>query len=181
MQSSLRTPRLLLEPLADEHLPSVVELNSDPEVLRYLHGRALTAQESAELHATWLGRAGPVAGLGIWAGFAPSFVGVWMLTPPTSGAREGDLGYRLLRRHWRLGYASEGARELLRYGFEELGLERITAQTMAVNTASRATMASIGMTLARTYVLEFDDPLPGTEQGEVEYELLRSTWLASRR
>jgi RimJ/RimL family protein N-acetyltransferase len=45
-----------------------------------------------------------------------------------------DLGFRLLRRHWRRGYAAEGARELIRYGFGGVGLNRIFAHTMAVNT-----------------------------------------------
>ena len=36
-----------------------------------------------------------------------------------------DLGYRLLPRHWRKGLASEGAQELVRYGFDDVGLDRI--------------------------------------------------------
>ena len=42
-QPVLRTPRLLLVPLADRHLDLEVELDSDPEVMRYLDGRARTA------------------------------------------------------------------------------------------------------------------------------------------
>jgi RimJ/RimL family protein N-acetyltransferase len=40
---------------------------------------------------------------------------------------EADLGYRLLRRHWRRGYATEGARELIRYG---QGAAWITGQVL---------------------------------------------------
>lgn len=85
---------------------------------------------------------------------------------------------RLLRRHWRQGLASEGARELIRHGFEDLGLTRIFAETMAVNQASRATMASIGMTHVRTFHLDFDEPLPGSELGEVEYAISLEDWRA---
>ena len=81
------------------------------------------------------------------------------------------------------GYAREGARELIRYGFEELGLDRIFAQTMAVNTPSRATMASAGLTFARAFTsaTDYDDPVEGAERGEVEYEITRRTWLEPQR
>ena len=64
----------------------------------------------------------------------------------------------------------------MRYGFEEVGLQRIFAQTMAVNTPSRATMASLGMTFVRSFHEDNDDPLPGVEQGEVEYDMTRAAW-----
>jgi RimJ/RimL family protein N-acetyltransferase len=183
----LTTRRLELVPLADEHLPHEVELDSDPEVLRFLFARARTPEEVELAHRQRLLRALDVDGLGMWAGFHAEhdFIGIWMLTPPHGPSQvkvpgEADLGYRLLRRHWRQGYAREGALELIRYGFEEVGLSRIFAQTMAVNAASRATMASVGMTYARSFTEEYDDPVPGHEQGEVEYDIRRIDWLARR-
>src|SRR3954465_5654226 len=95
-------------------------------------------------------------------------------------AGKAELGYRLLRSHWRKGLASEAARELLRHGFEDLGLTRIFAETMAVNTASRATMAAIGMHHVRTFHMDGDEPLPGSELGEVEYEITSPQGLAGR-
>ncbi len=65
---------------------------------------------------------------------------------------------------------------MIDYGFGELGLERIIAETMAVNEASRATMQSVGLRYVRTFHVEFDDPLPGSEQGEVEYAITREEW-----
>ena len=56
-------------------------------------------------------------------------------------------------------------------------MRRVIAQTMAVNTASRGVMSAAGLTYVRTYHPEFDDPLPGAEQGEVEYEITREDWL----
>jgi RimJ/RimL family protein N-acetyltransferase len=126
-----------------------------------------------------------VPGLGFWVGFVRGeFVGWWILQPQNGADQpkvrgEADLGYRLLRRYWLQGLASEGARELLRYGFEDLGLCRIFAQTMAVNEASRAVMTSIGMTYVRAFTGDFDEPLPGSEEGEVEYAISRRQWLSS--
>ena len=183
-QPTLHTERLSLVPLADEHLQFEIELDSDPEVMRYISGRASSPEEVQQAHRRRLAAADEVPGLGFWAGFADGgFVGWWILQPPNGPdqpkvAGEADLGYRLVRRHWRRGYASEGARELIRHGFEDVGLNRIFAQTMAVNAASRATMSAVGLSFTRAFVSgdPYDDLIPGAEQGEVEYEITRTTW-----
>jgi RimJ/RimL family protein N-acetyltransferase len=182
-QATLHTRRLVLVPLAEEHLDHEVELDSDPEVMRYLgNGTARTRAEVERHHRSRLAAADRVPGLGFWAGFAgDQFVGWWILEPPQradQGPVEGqaELGYRLLRRYWRQGLAGEGARELLRHGFEDLGLHRIFAETMAVNEASRATMTSIGLRYVRTFHADWDDPIPGAEHGEVEYAITRQEW-----
>ena len=183
-QPTLCTERLELVPLTDAHLELEIVLDSDPEVMRYLSGRAQSRAEVEREHLRRVAAAREVPGLGFWVGFAGSdFVGWWILQPPHGPdqpkvAGEADLGYRLLRRHWRRGYASEGARELIRYGFDDLGLDRIFAQTMAANAASRATLSAVGLTYVRGFVSgdPYDDLVPGAEQGEVEYEITRSTW-----
>lgn len=184
-QATLRTERILLTPLADTHLPFEVELDSDPEVMRYLgDGRPRTRGEVEAQHRLRLAAAGPVPGLGFWVGLVDGrFVGWWILQPPERpdqgpASRQAELGYRLLRQYWRRGLASEGARELIRHGFEDLGLERIFAETMAVNTSSRATMAAVGLHHVRTFHLEWEQPIAGSEHGEVEYAITRQQWLS---
>lgn len=81
-----------------------------------------------------------------------------------------------MRKYWRQGYASEGARELIRYGFADLGLDRIFAQTMAANKASRATMNAVGLSFARGFASGDGDAIPGSEQGEVEYDTTPTRW-----
>ncbi|MEV2239803.1 GNAT family N-acetyltransferase [Micromonospora sp. NPDC049891] len=201
-QPVLRTDRLLLVPLADRHLDLEVELDSDPEVLRYLYGRARTRDEVVTSHADRMVLADKVDGLGYWMAFGTDggvrgstppeveddgeFVGLMML-PPAHGPDQPDdpavaeLGYRILRRHWRQGLASEASRELLRHAFDTVGQRRVIAQTMAVNTGSRRVMESVGLRYVRTYFPSWDDPLPGTEQGEVEYAITREEWRAARR
>lgn len=186
-QATLRTRRLSLVPLAEEHLGFEVELDSDPEVMRYLgNGSAREPEEVARYHRRRLAAAERVAGLGFWVGFAEEqFVGWWVLEPPERPdqgpvAGQAELGYRLLRRHWRRGLAGEGARELLRHGFTDLGLHRIFAEAMAVNEASRATMASVGLRHVRTFTADWDEPIAGSEHGEVEYAITRDEWLAGQ-
>jgi RimJ/RimL family protein N-acetyltransferase len=182
-QATLWTHRIQLVPLSEEHLEYEVGLDADPQVMRYL-GRARSRHEVETDHRQRLAAATRVPGLGFWVGFVEeTFVGWWILEPPQRADQgpvggQAELGCRLLRRYWRQGLASEGARELIRHGFEDLGLVRIFAETMAVNTASRATMTSVGMRHVRTFHLDWDEPLPGTDLGEVEYAITREHWQA---
>jgi RimJ/RimL family protein N-acetyltransferase len=196
-QPILRTERLLLVPLADRHLDLETRLDADPEVLRYICGRARSADEVAASHARRMVLADKVDGLGYWMAFGSDggergttpperedegeFVGLLML-PPAHGPDQPDdptvcdLGYRLLRRYWRRGLASEASRTLLRHAFDTIGQSRVIAQTMAANAGSRGVMAAVGMRYVRTYFPPWEEPLPDADQGEVEYEITREMW-----
>ena len=181
-QRTLHTQRLTLMPLTDGHFEWELALDSDPEVMRYLTGRASTRAEVEASHARRMAAAQKVDGLGFWIGLVDhEFVGWWILQPSHGPDQPddpavADLGYRLLRRHWRKGLASEGARELVRHGFDDLGLERIIAQTMTVNAGSRAVLDRIGLTYVRTFPTSMTPPVEGVDEGEVEYELTREQW-----
>lgn len=183
----LSTPRIRLEPMTPEHLPLLVDLDGDAEVLRFILGRSRT---SREVETFW----GPIcsdtaadaSGLGWWVGRRSDdgdFLGWWDLSPDTPVAgppARAEAGWRLARRHWRHGYASEGAAALFDHGFDTIGLDAVWAETMAVNVASRGVMARLGMRHIRTDHREWSDPLPGSEQGEVVYETTRDEWAAAR-
>jgi RimJ/RimL family protein N-acetyltransferase len=136
-------------------------------------------------HARRMAAAQKVDGLGFWVGLVDDeFVGWWTLQPahgPDQPDDPGvaDLGFRLLRHQWRKGLASAGARELVRYGFDDVGLDRIIAQTLTVNVGSRAVMERVGLNYVRTFPSSMTEPVEGLEEGEVEYELTREEW--SRR
>jgi len=178
-QPTLHTDRITLVPLADEHFEWEVELDSDPEVMRYLGGRASTREEVEAAHARRIAVAQEVDGLGFWVGLVEEeFVGWWILRPahgPDQPDDPGvaDLGYRLLPRHWGKGLASEGARELVRYGLEDVGLDKIIAQTLAVNARSRAVMERVGLSYVRGFSSSMTAQVEGLEAGEVEYEMTR--------
>lgn len=181
---TLTTDRIRLVPMSTEHLPLLVELDADPEVLRFILGRARTEDEVLD---HW----GPVCadsaadgfGLGWWVGFrhdTDDFLGWWDLSPGDAAPEpptRAEAGWRLARRHWRHGYATEGAVALIDHGFRSVGLDAIWAETMAVNQPSRGVMTKLGMRHVRTDHRVWDDPLPGSEQGEVVYEITREQWM----
>jgi RimJ/RimL family protein N-acetyltransferase len=181
-QEILQTERITLVPLADEHFRWELELDSDPEVMRYLSGRASTRDEVEAAHARRMAAAQRVDGLGFWIGVVDGdFVGWWILQPAHGPDQPddpavADLGFRLLPRHWRKGLASEGAQSLIRYGFDEIGLDRIIAQTMTVNARSRAVVERIGLTYVRTFPTPSTASIEGVDAGEVEYEITHEQW-----
>ncbi|WP_241680851.1 GNAT family N-acetyltransferase [Pseudactinotalea suaedae] len=183
MRPTLATPRMVLEPMRPEHLPHLVDLDGDPEVMRHLIGRARTAEEARAHWRPFCERtAADRHGLGFWVGFADGdFVGWWDASPPLPVTDRvpstAEVGWRLRRQRWGGGLATEGARAVLEHCFVTVGLLRVTAETMAVNQASRGVMRKLGMRHVRTEVREWDDPLPSAEQGEVVYEITREEWL----
>ena len=175
----LTTDRLDLEPAGVEHLELFIDLNSEPEVMRFLLGRAATR---AEVEEEWARRLGPwsdvARGLGYWCGFeSGSFVGWWSASAYAPDPTVAGVGYRLVRNAWGRGLATEGVGATIAHAFSVPGVERCTASTMAVNAASRRVLEKAGFQHIDTYVGEWDDPLPGWEQGEVVYDLRRDDWL----
>jgi RimJ/RimL family protein N-acetyltransferase len=188
------TERLVLRQFTAAGAGDLLVLDGDPRVMRFLE---LTIKSRAQIQAQVLPRLlacyDRYPGFGFWAAHTRTggaFIGWFGLRPvtPTAGpmvdwpdAPPGDtavasLGYRLRASAWGRGYATEGAQALVRRAFTELGVSRIVATTMAVNTASRRVLEKAGLTCTRTVHLDWPQPLPGNEHGDVEYQLDRSAW-----
>jgi RimJ/RimL family protein N-acetyltransferase len=168
MRPTLHTDRLTLRPLAERDLDDLAAMNGDSEVMAFI-GPAMTAEQVAVELADWvLGD----DGFGLWSGVVDGrFAGVWFLSRDPDDSSAGEIGWRLPRRTWGQGYAVEGARAIVAHAFDALGLSRLWAETMAVNTRSCRVMERLGMSHVRTDVREWDKPIAGWEQGEVVYEL----------
>jgi RimJ/RimL family protein N-acetyltransferase len=183
MRLFLQTDRLLLRYADAADAELLYELNSDPDVTRYLIARPLP-RERIETDVLPIFLAGPDGAdprywIAVEKASGESIGGFALDTPPDEPKGDGELGYRFRRKAWGKGYASEGARAVIDKGFRDFGLERIWAQTMAVNLRSRRVMETAGLTYVRTFHLEWDEPIEGVEQGEVEYALTRAEWLAA--
>ena len=166
----LQTERLVMRPMAGADVDELLTLDSDPEVMRYLTGgKPSTRSEVEAAVARWM--------RSHWMAYergTGEFVG-WFGARAT-GEDEYELGYRLARRHWGRGLATEGASQVINEAFSAWGAKRLWAQTMAVNTPSRRVMERCGLAYVRTFHLSWEDPIDGSDLGEVEYELLREDW-----
>lgn len=184
MQVFLTTERLLLRRFTEADVESLVELDGDPEVMRFITGGEPTPREAIEndVLPRFLEYYERYEGYGFWAAIEKAtgeFLGWFHFRPADEGIDEPELGYRLRRRAWGNGYATEGSRALIDKGFAELAVRRVFATTMAVNTGSRRVMEKAGLTLVRTFHPDWSDPIDGAEHGEVEYALDRADWQRS--
>lgn len=181
----LSTPRPRLRTWRDADRAPFADMNADPRVVRHLPAPLTPAESDAVVDR--IEDAFGQQGFGLWAvevvGGAP-FVGFVGLAPvlfeaPVAG--EVEIGWRLHPDHWGRGYATEAAREVVRAGFEELGLDEIVSFTVPANTPSIAVMERIG--LNRRSDLDFDHPrLPPGHllRRHVVYALDADSWRRRR-
>ncbi|MFD9697904.1 GNAT family N-acetyltransferase [Lentzea sp. NPDC059081] len=155
----METERLTLRPMTGSDADALRALHADPEVMRYLDPAPVENYLGESFHAALEKTTG-------------RFIGWFEL----KGTPDAELGYRLHREFWGLGYATEGGRALIDRGFTAGGVQRVVATTMFVNAGSRRVMEKCGLRHVRTFHVDFPDPLPGTELGEVEYALTKQEW-----
>jgi RimJ/RimL family protein N-acetyltransferase len=183
MDIFLETERLVLRRFTEADVDHLFELDSDPNVMRYINGGKPTPRHEIEsdILPAFLDYYDRFEGYGFWAAIEKStgeFLG-WFHFRPKQGASldEPELGYRLRKSAWGKGYATEGSRALIRKGFTELGVRRVVAETMVVNAASRRVMEKAGLEFVRVFHQEWPDPIEGDEHGDVEYALSRADWV----
>jgi RimJ/RimL family protein N-acetyltransferase len=187
MRVFLETRRLTLRRFTADDVDNLVELDSDPQVMRYINGGRPTPRTEVEnaVLPRLLGYYERYEAYGAWAAVERAtgdFLG-WFALHPRDDAPPDDveLGYRLRRSAWGQGLATEGSRALVDKAFTDLGAERVFAETMTVNAASRRVMEKAGLTYVRTFHLEWPEEIEGTAEGDVEYALTRAEWRAAQR
>jgi RimJ/RimL family protein N-acetyltransferase len=177
----LRTPRLIVRRLTLGDGPRIVELDSDPEVVRYVGMPSREATTLARWRAVlwpktlaWYERGSEY---GFWAVHTrddENFIG-WFHYRPHDDISPDDpeLGYRFARGAWGKGYATEGGEALVERGFSEVGDRRIYARAERPNVASWRVMEKLGMCYERL-VIQPD----GIR--EVRYAIGRDAWQSRR-
>lgn len=143
------TERLRLVAWREEHIGPFVALSADPDVMRYFAAPATGAQSRAAV-ALWRAQFAE-RGWSNWAvelkhtGDFVGFVGLSIPRRVLPCSPCVEIGWRLARRFWGHGYATEAARACLAVGFGRLGLQEIVSFTSLSNQASRAVMERVGM------------------------------------
>jgi RimJ/RimL family protein N-acetyltransferase len=147
--SELRTERLLLRRWRVSDRAPFAALNADPEVTRYFP-QPLTRQASDRL-AERADAGLEQQGWGIWALeelATGRFLGFTGLAHPSFEAPftpAVELGWRLARAAWGVGFATEAARAAAAFAFDELDLDELVSYTAEPNVRSRAVMRRLGM------------------------------------
>jgi RimJ/RimL family protein N-acetyltransferase/GNAT superfamily N-acetyltransferase len=149
MKAIIKTERLVLRQWREDDLDPLARLNTDSQVMEFFPG-PLTREESAarlEVYSKHIHD----HGWGLWAVSAPSvsdfigWIGLWPIGFDAHFTPATEVGWRLLPEFWGLGYATEGARASIQYGFEILKLDEIVSITVPENIRSRRIMEKIGM------------------------------------
>lgn len=157
---SYATERLRLRPWTPDDRAPFAALNADPRVME--HMPALLDARESDAMADAIEAAMGEQGFGFWAverRDTPGFLGFVGLGRPRFDAHFTpcvEIGWRLAFEHWGHGFATEAAREALRVGFEELGLDEIVSFTSVGNTRSSRVMEKLGM--RRDPAEDFDHP-----------------------
>lgn len=180
----LRTERVTLRPFGPADADLLVELDSDPAVMRYLSGGEPTPPELVRErdlpsvlagYDRWAGRFGLFAAYDTAGG---AFLGWFCLRPERDGPLdEVELGYRLRRAAWGRGYATEVSSALLAKAFTDLDVRVVWGATMALNRPSQRVMEKAGMTVTQTLPTPEDMlAVEGAELGGYRYQITREQW-----
>lgn len=138
--------RLIIREFQANDANDLFELNADPEVLRFTGDPPFDSIEEAKNFIEQYDQYQKY-GYGRWAVIRKSdsaFLG-WCGLKYHPETEETDLGFRLKRKYWNHGFATEAADICLQYGFENLGLEEIIGRAMPSNLASLRVLEKIGM------------------------------------
>ena len=157
--TELRTPRLLLREWREDDYEPFAALNADPRVMEH-YPSVLSREESDRFVRERVLPQFAQRGYGLWAVEVPGvtpfagYVGLLEQTFEAPFTPCVEVAWRLDARHWGRGYATEGGRAALAYGFDVAGLEEIVSLTAVTNRRSIAVMERLGMTRAG----EFEHP-----------------------
>ncbi|EGD94141.1 hypothetical protein TESG_01665 [Trichophyton tonsurans CBS 112818] len=193
------SPRIHLRRYKPSDIDLICMLNGDEGVMKYIDSEPPSREEVEEEVQQIIGEYNANPRTGKWIAETPTaegmeFIGWFRLgdldqfsrqcfsnadTEGNENAVRLELGYRIRRRFWGQGLATEGGRALVRYAFCSLNVAQVVAGTMFVNSGSRRVMEKCGLKHVKTLYLEFRDPLPGTELGEVFYAITREGWMDS--
>jgi RimJ/RimL family protein N-acetyltransferase len=156
----ITTERLILRRWQSSDVEPFVTLNADPRVMEFFPA-TLSRTETEAMIAT-IEKRFDQHGFGLWAvelKGKTDFIGFIGLNIPGCALPFSpcvEVGWRLAFNHWGNGYAQEGARAALTFGFEKMRLKEIVSFTTVANLRSRRVMERIGMTYdARD---DFDHP-----------------------
>ena len=173
----LSTPRLELRPLVAADARALFSIFSDRDVMRYWSSVPWPSMEFAEDFVQRDQKAmesGEYLRLGIVRTSGQTILGMCTLFGFMEQCRRAEVGYGLAKHAWGLGYVNEALSALLDYGFSELGLNRVEADTDPRNLASARSLERLGF--RREGLLRERWIVDGEVSDSALYGLLRREW-----
>lgn len=178
---TIMTKRLVLRPWQEDDLEPFAQMNADSQVREFFPATS-TFEESVKENEAIISHF-KIHGYGWWAVSEVNktnfmgFIGLRHIDFPAAFTPAVEVAWRLFPTYWGKGYATEGAKASLRYGFEILKLSDIIAVTSVLNIRSQAVMKRIGM----QHETGFDFDNPKLPEGHVLrrhlfYRVKKSDW-----
>ena len=154
MLPEFQTERLSLRARTMADYDACLQMDNDPDVLRYVHPPWTNAAEHERFLKDRLS-ASLGEGLGYWSIFPNDnprrFLGWIMLVPYDGGGPDIEIGWRLNQVAWGKGYATEAAHPVAAYAFRILGLPRLVTNIDTANLGSLRVAEKIGMKAGDTF------------------------------
>ena len=175
----IRTERLVLRPIVASDFDALLDMQSRPELVRYLMWDVMDRDAVAvflERRVRQTAIDGDDTAIVLAATIPPSdrVMGEFMIRLTSARHRQGEIGWSLHPDAQGHGYATEAARELLRLGFEELGMHRIIGRLDARNTASANLLKRLGLRQEAHFVK--NEFLKGEWTDELVFAMLAEEW-----
>lgn len=157
----IETERLLLRKIVADDDKGMFELDSDPEVHRYVGNKPVSTIAQTHSVIKFIQQQYIENGIGRWAVIQKStgtFIG-WAGFKLTKNIVNNhvdyyDIGYRLIKKYWGYGFATEAAAACLDYGFDKMDLKIIYGMTDVRNTASKNVLEKIGLNYIEKFTFE---------------------------
>jgi RimJ/RimL family protein N-acetyltransferase len=177
----LKTDRLILRPCTTDDLDDLYDIQSRPEVTRYLPFDARDRDQVRKwledrIQAPLPDQEGGSLTLAVVLPETGAVIGHAVVFMRSREHRQAEIGYIIHPDHSGHGYATEAARVVLRLGFEEFGLHRIVGCIDARNTASARVLERLGM--RREAHLVQNEFIKAEWTDEVVYAMLEDEWRA---
>ncbi len=162
MKFHIETDRLILREFRESDVDGIFELDSNPNVHRYLGNKPITSREEAEKIVDVVLKQYAERGIGRWImedKETGEFLGWSGLRLNTEYNMNGfthyyDVGYRILEQFWGKGYATESGKAAVKYAFEDMNLPAVYATTDIGNEASHKALLKIGLTYEKDFYFE---------------------------
>lgn len=161
MKIFAETERLILREILPSDVDGMFELHSDPEVHRFLGNKTVTSQEQTIDIINFVRQQYVDVGIGRWAIIDKNtnnfigWTGLEFVTERINNHKNYyDLGYRLIRKYWGQGLATETAFASLKYAFNNLDADEVFARTDSENINSSRVLEKVGLKFIETFDLD---------------------------